>query len=83
MHVDAAVLHFCHMSVTITVRLPEHIAESLQEMARKSGIPVNRLVREQLERLLEKGEEKPYMKLAGKLKGLPRDLSMREGFGPR
>ncbi len=71
------------MSVTLTVRLPERVADSLQEISKKTGLPVNRIIREQLERLLEQQDEKPYMKLAGKLKGLPRDLSMREGFGPR
>ena len=71
------------MSVTFTVRLPERVAESLQDMSRKTGLPVNRIIREHLERLLEKNKEKPYMKHAGRLKGLPRNLSMREGFGPR
>jgi predicted DNA-binding protein len=71
------------MSVTITVRLPERIAESLHDLSKKTGLPVNRIIREQLEQLLNEKQEKPYMKLSGKLKGLPRDLSMREGFGPR
>lgn len=71
------------MSVTVTLRLPEELAAWLQETARTTGLPMNRIVREHLQRAKEQQNEKPYMKLAGKLKGLPRDLSMREGFGRR
>ncbi len=71
------------MSNAITVRLPEDLAEWLADLSRRTGLPVSRIVREQLERARGEQHEKPYMKLAGKIKGLPRDLSMREGFGRR
>ncbi len=71
------------MSNTLTVRLPEDLMQWLADESRKTGLPKGRIVREQLERARELRDERPYMKLAGKLKGLPRDLSMREGFGPR
>lgn len=71
------------MSNTITVRLPEDLAEWLADVSRKTGLPVGRIVREHLQQAMEQQYEKPYMKLAGKIKGLPRDLSTREGFGPR
>ena len=71
------------MGNTITIRLPEDLAEWLSDVSKKTGMPVGRIVREQLQRAREQQNEKPYMRLAGKLKGLPRDLSMREGFGPR
>lgn len=71
------------MSNTITVRLPDYLRKWLADVSRKTGMPVGRIVREQLERARGEQNEKPYMKLAGKIKGLPRDLSMREGFGPR
>jgi predicted DNA-binding protein len=68
------------MSNTITVRLPEDLAEWLSEVARRTGVPVGRIVREQLQRARNEQEERPYMRLAGKVKGLPRDLSARKGF---
>ncbi len=68
------------MSNTITVRLPEDLAEWLAETARRTGVPVGRIVREQLERAKNEQDERPYMRLAGKIKGLPRDLSTRKGF---
>ena len=71
------------MSNTITISLPEDLAEWLSEVSKKTGMPVGRIVREQLQRAKDQHNEKPYMRLAGKLKGLPRNLSMREGFGPR
>ena len=77
------VIQFWQMSNTITVRLPDDLVEWLTDESRKTGMPVGRIVREHLERARVEKQEKPYMKLAGKIKGLPRDLSMREGFGPR
>ncbi len=74
------VLQFCHMSNTITVRLPEDLAEWLSDLARQTGVPVGRIVREQLERARNERDPRPYMRLAGKIKGLPRDLSTRKGF---
>ncbi len=68
------------MSNTITVRLPEDLAEWLAEKSRTTGIPVGRLVREQLQRARNEQVERPYLRLAGKLKGLPRDLSTRRGY---
>ncbi len=67
------------MSNTITVRLPEDLAEWLSEVARETGVPVGRIVREQLQRARHERDLRPYMKLAGKIKG-PRDLSTRKGF---
>jgi len=70
------------MSNTITVRLPEELAEWLSGVAKKMGVPVGRLVREQLERARSGDDQRPYMRLAGKIKG-PRDLSARKGFSRR
>ena len=70
------------MSNTITVRLPEDLAEWLSETARKAGVPVGRIVREQLQRAKGEQVSRPYMRLAGKIKG-PRDLSARQGFSRR
>lgn len=67
------------MSNTITIRLPEDLRKWLEETSRSTGIPIGRLVRNELERAKENQEERPYMKLAGCIKG-PRDLSMRKGY---
>jgi hypothetical protein len=65
------------MGNTITIRLPEELAEWLRSTARKTGLPVGRLVREELERA--KREDKPFMRHCGSIHG-PADLSSRKGF---
>lgn len=69
------------MSTTITVRLPEELAEWLQRTAKKTGVAQGRIIRDQLEKARSK-EEKPWMQLAGTVRG-PRDLSQRKGFSRR
>jgi hypothetical protein len=68
------------MSHTITIRLSKSLAEWLAETAKRTGVPQGRLVRDQLEKAKASGGNRPYMRLAGSLKGLPRDLSQRKGF---
>ena len=70
------------MSNTISVRLPDELAEWLSETALRTGVPVGRIVRDQLQRARSEQDERPYMQLAGKIKGR-RDLSKRKGFSPR
>jgi hypothetical protein len=60
--------------------LPEDLAEWLADVARRTGVPVGRIVREQLQRARQEQDARPYMRLAGKIKGLPPDLSTRKGF---
>ncbi len=67
----------------ITVRLPEELASWLRETARASGRNVSEITAIFLRQAQSLNGEKLYLKFAGKLKGLPRDLSTREGFGPR
>jgi len=67
------------MSDTITIRLPEDLAEWLRKTARKTGIPIGRLVREQLERAREENGDKAFMRYCGIISGPP-DLSSRKGF---
>jgi hypothetical protein len=71
------------MSSTLSVRLPDELARWLRETSRRTGQPQGELVRIQLERARAASEEKPWMRYAGCLDGLPEDLSMREGFGER
>jgi len=72
------VLRFEQMGNTITVRLPEDLAEWLELAARKTGGPKGRLVREELERA-RNSAQRPFLRWAGAIAG-PGDLSMRKGF---
>ena len=68
------------MSNTITVRLSRDLAEWLERTAAKTGVSQGQLIREQLQKAKVAGGNRPYMRLAGRLRGLPRDLSQRKGF---
>ena len=71
-------LQFVQMRSTISVRLPEDLAEWLAAAARKAGVPRGRVVREQLQHM-RAAEARPFMRLAGAVSG-PADLSSRKGF---
>jgi len=68
------------MSHTITVRLNKELADWLAETARRTGVPQGKVVRDQLEKARESAGSRPSMRLAGSIRGLPRDLSRRKGF---
>ncbi len=68
------------MSQTITVRLNKELAAWLEETAERVGLPQSQIVRSQLEKAKNIRAEKPFMRLAGSMRGLPRDLSSRKGF---
>ena len=67
------------MGQTITVRLPKDLSTWLEESAERTGVSQGRIIREQLERARSGDVNKPFMRLAGSVKG-PRDLSTRKGF---
>ena len=71
-------LQFKQMSNTLTVRLPEDLAEWLDQAARRSGVSRSGIVRMELENA-RKSSKRPFMRLAGAVEG-PADLSMRKGF---
>jgi hypothetical protein len=68
------------MSHTITVRLPEDLADWLQSTAQQRGVSASRIIKDQLEMARKNAPSRPFMKLAGSIKGLPRDLSRRKGY---
>jgi predicted transcriptional regulator len=72
------VLHSEQMSNTITVRVPEDLAEWLNDAARRTGVSKGRIVREQLEKA-RVSPRRPFLRLAGTVAG-PADLSTRKGF---
>jgi len=67
------------MSHTITIRLSKELAEWLAGVAAQTGVPQGRIVRDQLERAKADDASRPYMRLAGTVRG-PKDLSRRKGF---
>jgi predicted DNA-binding protein len=73
------VLRFCHMGHTLTIRLTEELLSWLKETSRRTGIPMGRLVREQIENARSNGEKR-YLRHAGVIKGGPPDVSSRKGF---
>jgi predicted DNA-binding protein len=66
------------MGNTLTVRLPEELQKRLREKARRTGLPIGRIVCDSLEKTLY-NEEPAWMKYAGTFSG-PRNLSSRKGY---
>ena len=73
------VIQYWQVSNTICVRLSRDLAEWLEEEARKTGVSQGAIVRNHLERERRGGASKPFMRLAGAVRG-PRNLSTKEGF---
>jgi hypothetical protein len=68
------------MSHTITIRLNKELAAWLEGTASKAGMSQGQLIRDQLEKARAGGSSRPFMRLAGTVRGLPKDLSTRKGF---
>ncbi|MFI5070220.1 MAG: ribbon-helix-helix protein, CopG family [Terriglobales bacterium] len=68
------------MSNTLTIRLPGELLDRLREKARRTGLPMSRVVRESLEVSLNGGGNQAWRKFAGILKDGPPDLSARKGY---
>jgi hypothetical protein len=74
------VLQSCHMSQTLTIRLTDELLAWLKETSRQTGVPMGRLVREQIEHARAKGGKQRFMRHVGAFSGGPADLSSRKGF---
>jgi hypothetical protein len=68
------------MSHTLTIHLDKKLAAWLEDAAAKMGVSQGQIVREQLERARSGGEIPSFMRLAGSIKGRPKDLSSRKGY---
>jgi len=68
------------MSHTLTIRLTDELLDWLKETSRRTGVPMGRLIREQLEAAKSNGGKQPFLRYAGAIDGLPSDLSSRKGF---
>lgn len=71
------------MGNTLSVRLPKPLLDRLRRIARNSGLPVGKVVRESLETTLSQDGDNPLLEFAGVIKGGPKDLSSRKGFSPK
>ena len=67
------------MSHTITVRLGKDLAAWLEETATRMGVAQGQIVREHLQKAKAAPGIRPFMRLAGAVRG-PRTLSRRRGF---
>jgi Ribbon-helix-helix protein, copG family len=70
------------MSNTLTVRLPEDMIAWLKETSRATGVPVGKLIRDQLETARQQQGKQRFMRHAGTISG-PADLSSRKGYSRR
>jgi len=68
------------MSNTFTIRLPADLAQWLRNLAKRRGVSQSQIIKDNLEKARQAEPDKPFMKLAGSIKGLPRDLSSRKGY---
>jgi FAD:protein FMN transferase len=60
----------------------KELAAWLEHVAKRSGIPRGRVIREQLEKARNGGGKQSFMRLAGAIRAAP-DLSARKGFSRR
>jgi hypothetical protein len=67
------------MGHTLTIRLDKALAAWIESVSKRTGVPQGQIVRAQLERARAEDKSRPFMRLAGSVKGA-RDLSSRKGF---
>jgi predicted transcriptional regulator len=67
------------MSTTLSLRLPEELAQWVEENARVTGRSQGSLVKDALERVRQADASKSFLSLAGSIEG-PKNLSQRKGF---
>jgi len=70
------------MSHTLTIRLTEELLAWLKEVSQRTGLPVGRIIRQQLEGAKAKRGNQNFLRHAGQING-PSDLSSRKGFSRR
>jgi hypothetical protein len=68
------------MSHTLTIRLTDELLGWLKETSKRTGVPLGRLIRQQLESAKANGGEKKFLRHVGVFKGGSADLSSRKGF---
>ena len=71
------------MEKNLTIPLTPELAEWIQKLAHDRKWSEEEVAQQQLDLMRMLTVEKPWFEYAGCIKGLPADLSTREGFGPR
>jgi Ribbon-helix-helix domain len=71
------------MSHTLTIRLTDELIQWLKETSRLTGIPMGKLIREQLESAKASSGKQRFLRHLGAIKGGPPDLSSRKGFSTK
>jgi hypothetical protein len=67
------------MSHTITIRINKDLSEWLAAEAARTGVSRGKIVHDQLERAKSGAGSRPFMRLAGAMKGA-KSLSQQTGF---
>jgi hypothetical protein len=68
------------MSHTLTIRLTEELLAWLKEQSHQTGVPVGRLIRQQLEAARSTAGKQRFLRHAGAIGGGPSNVSSRKGF---
>lgn len=68
------------MSHTLTIRLTDELLQWLKETSRRTGIPLGRIIREQLETAKSNGGKQRFLRHLGAIAGGSPDVSSRKGF---
>ena len=68
------------MGHTLTVRLDADLAAWLEQEAEQSGVSQGKIVRDELEQARARASAQSFMRLAGAIRGGPKDVSSRKGF---
>jgi hypothetical protein len=69
------------MGQTITFRPTKKLADWIEQAAAQMGVSQGQLIRDQLERARTADRSsKKFMRIAGIIRGGPRDLSTKKGF---
>jgi predicted DNA-binding protein len=71
------------MSHTLTIRLTDELLDWLKETSRVTGIPMGRLVREQIENAKANTGKQRFLRHLGKISGGDPNASSRKGFSRR
>lgn len=75
-------MYYIRLMRTMTVRLPEALADEIETESRKRGVSKSDVVRERLERARKDDKLPPHLEriadLIGSVDGLPEDLSARK-----
>jgi predicted transcriptional regulator len=67
------------MCKILTFRVSDDLAKWLTETARRTGISVSRIIRQELEKAKQEAVDRPFLRLAGAIDGTS-DLFARKGF---